>query len=214
MKSSSKYFDNDKIEEKILLFQQTKDPLIIDELVPVLKKLIAGVIGKYKLLRRNYINDDIYQEAWVGIMEVLPKWSKEKGNAFSYLTAVVKNKIFWYLKNNYQDTSITSDDIIKISIDNRPEEYGKNSIEPRNRDGNTLDKLSIVDYVRKLSVEQLGLTRDEDYKKILVNIKEKMLSGDNINYDDLIKEIQKELLIPKKKVRTLLDRIYKNFVGD
>jgi RNA polymerase sigma factor (sigma-70 family) len=216
MKSSNKipYFNNKDVEEKILLFQQTGDPVIIDELVPTLKKLIAGVIGKYKLLRRNYINDDLYQEAWVGIMEVVGKWNPERGTAFSYLTGVVRNKIFWYLKNHYHDTSVTSDDTVKISLDDHQNDKTyQTSVNPQNL-LNEANDFMIKDYLKKLTIDDLSLPENDNYDIILESIKAKILSNDNIIYEDLIRETQKELVIPKKQVRELLDAIYNKFIGE
>jgi DNA-directed RNA polymerase specialized sigma subunit len=207
------YFDNKKIEEKITTYQQNKDPQILNELTPDFEKLILGVIGKYKLLRSNFINDDLFQEAWVGILEVIPKWSKEKGDIFSYLTAVVKNKIFWYLKNQYQDTSYVSNDLLQVEID-------EDSVFMNEKIDN-FDLISIKDYVKKIEIENLNIGlddekpgKDKDFAITLSSIKEKILSGDNIEYREMIKEIQKETLIPKKKIKAVLDAMYRNFIGE
>lgn len=212
MSSNKKmYFDNDEVEKKILIFQKTGDRRQLEELIPIFEKLISGVIGKYKLLRRNYINDDLYQEAWVGIMEVINKWNKEKGDAFSYLTAVAKNKIFWYLKNNYKDTSMNAPEIVKISINSKTDDI-ESSIDLEDTSRDKLDVLLICDYIKKLTIDQLDVDKnDEDYAKILESFKKKIISEDNIEYSDLVKETQKELGIQKKKIRTLLDAIYVHF---
>jgi DNA-directed RNA polymerase specialized sigma24 family protein len=202
------YFDNNYVEKKIIEFQETKNNDIIEELAPVFHKLISGVIGRYKLLRRNYINDDLAQEAWVGILEAAPKWSKEKGDAFSYFTGVARNKIFWFLKSQYQDTSMTSNDLTTVSID---EENGLEFIE----EDNDFENLSAIkDYIIKLTAEKLNLPDDESYEIILENIKSKMINGDSVKYDDLVKETQKEIGFPKKKVRFVLDSIYSHFMGE
>jgi DNA-directed RNA polymerase specialized sigma24 family protein len=204
------YFDNDFVEERIIEFQKTKDPKIIDELTPIFKKLILGVIGRYKLLRRNYVNDDLSQEAWVGILEAAPKWSKEKGDAFSYFTGVARNKIFWYLKSYYQDTSIDSDDLSTIALDDE-----NSTFELSDEDSAGFENESAIkDYVLKLTPEILDLPDDLGYAAILDSIKRKIVHGDSVKYEDLIKETQKEIGHPKKKVRFVLDQIYSHFMGE
>ena len=204
------YFDNDKVEELILEYQRTKDPAIIDELAPVFKKLIIGVIGRYKLLRRNFVNDDLSQEAWVGLLEAAPKWSKEKGDAFSYFTGVARNKIFWYLKSYYQDTSMNSEDPSKLAIDDSTINFELGTDEE-----NGFENMSAIrDYVLKLTSDCLNLPEDESYGIILDSIKMKMMNGDSVKYEDLIKETQKEIGYPQKKVRFVLDAIYSHFMGE
>jgi len=204
------YFDNELVEKKIIEFQQTGDNKIIEDLAPVFKKLISGVIGRYKLLRRNYINDDLSQEAWVGILEAAPRWSKEKGDAFSYFTGVARNKIFWYLKAYYQDTSMTApENQQSVAIDD-----SNNSYEPIVDEDGFEDKTSIQDYILKLTPEALDLPDDESYGIILGSIKSKIVHGDSVKYEDLIKETQKEIGYPKKKVRFVLDKIYAHFMGE
>ena len=51
--SKKNYFDNAFVEEKITEFQQTGNKAIIEELTPIFRKLISGVIGRYKLLRKT-----------------------------------------------------------------------------------------------------------------------------------------------------------------
>ena len=208
--SKKMYFDNDHVEERLIEFQATKDYEIINELNPVFNKLISGVIGRYKLLRRNYINEDIRQEAWVGILEAAPKWSKEKGDAFSYFTGVARNKIFWYLKSYYQDTSLNSEDPHFMAID---DENFNNEISQDS--DNEFENLSAIrDYILKLTAESLSLPEDESYSMILDSIKAKMMHGDSVRYEDLIRETQKEIGHPKKKVRFVLDAIYSHFMGE
>ena len=208
--SKKMYFDNDYVEERLIEFQATKDYEIINELNPVFNKLISGVIGRYKLLRRNYINEDIRQEAWVGILEAAPKWSKEKGDAFSYFTGVARNKIFWYLKSYYQDTSLNSEDPHFMAID---DENFNNEISQDS--DNEFENLSAIrDYILKLTADALSLPEDESYSIILESIKAKMMHGDSVRYEDLIRETQKEIGHPKKKVRFVLDAIYSHFMGE
>ena len=204
------YFDNDYVEKKITEFQQTNDQKIIEELAPIFRKLITGVIGKYKLLRRNYINDDLSQEAWVGILEAAPRWSKEKGDAFSYFTGVTRNKIFWYLKATYQDTSMTAPDTPQpIALDD------DNNFDVVSDEDAGFENLSAIrDYILKLTAEKLDLPEDESYTMILDSIKSKIVHGDSVRYEDLIKETQKEIGHPKKKVRFVLDQIYAHFMGE
>jgi len=204
------YFDNSKVEELITEWQRTKDPAIIDELAPVFKQLITGVIGRYKLLRRNFVNDDLSQEAWVGILEAAPKWHKEKGDAFSYFTGVARNKIFWYLKSYYQDTSVTSEDPGKLAIDDSTINFELGSDE----EGGFENMSAIRDYILKLTPDCLNLPEDESYGIILESIKMKIMHGDSVKYEDLIKETQKEIGHPKKKVRFVLDAIYSHFMGE
>lgn len=204
------YFDNEKVEELIVEYQQTRDQKIIDELTPTFKKLIIGVIGRYKLLRRNFVNDDLSQEAWVGILEAAPKWSKEKGDAFSYFTGVARNKIFWYLKSYYQDTSMNADDPSTLALDDSTINF-----ELTDPEENGFENISAIrDYILKLTPELLNLPDDESYGIILESIKSKMMHGDSVKYEDLIKETQKEIGHPKKKVRFVLDRIYSHFMGE
>lgn len=205
------YFDNDHVEARLIEFQATRDYDIINELNPIFSKLISGVIGRYKLLRRNYINDDIRQEAWVGILEAAPKWSKEKGDAFSYFTGVARNKIFWYLKSYYQDTSMNSEDPHFMAIDdeNFNHDFSQDS-------DNEFENLSAIrDYILKLTADSLNLPEDdESYGIILDSIKAKIINGDSVRYEDLIRETQKEIGHPKKKVRFVLDAIYSHFMGE
>lgn len=204
------YFDNLKVEELICEWQKTRDPAIIDELTPTFKKLITGVIGRYKLLRRNYVNDDLSQEAWVGILEAAPRWNKEKGDAFSYFTGVARNKIFWYLKSQYQDTSMNSEDPTAIALDDANINFELGTDEE-----NGFENMSAIrDYILKLTPENLNLPDDESYGTILDSIKMKMVNGDSVKYEDLIKETQKEIGHPKKKVRFVLDSIYAHFMGE
>jgi len=208
--SKKMYFDNDYVEARLIEFQATRDYDIINELNPIFNKLISGVIGRYKLLRRNYINDDIRQEAWVGILEAAPKWSKEKGDAFSYFTGVARNKIFWYLKSYYQDTSLDSADPHFMAIDdeNFNHDFSQDS-------DNEFENLSAIrDYILKLTAESLNLPDDESYGIILESIKAKIINGDSVRYEDLIRETQKEIGHPKKKVRFVLDAIYSHFMGE
>jgi len=204
------YFDNDYVEGRITEFQQTGNSEIIEELTPVFKKLISGVIGRYKLLRRNYVNDDLSQEAWVGILEAAPKWSKEKGDAFSYFTGVARNKIFWYLKAYYKDTSMNSAEPQTVALDdaNSHFELGEEGSDEFENES------AIKDYILKLTPDILDLPDDESYAVILDSIKAKIMHGDSVKYEDLIKETQKEIGHPKKKVRFVLDRIYLHFMGD
>ncbi len=208
--SKKMYFDNEYVEERLSEFQTTKDYSIINNLSPVFDKLISGVIGRYKLLRRNYINDDIRQEAWVGILEAAPKWSKEKGDAFSYFTGVARNKIFWYLKSYYQDTSLNSEDPHFMQID---DENFNNDLSQDS--DNEFENLSAIrDYILKLTGESLNLPDEESYGIILDSIKAKIINGDSVRYEDLIRETQKEIGHPKKKVRFVLDSIYSHFMGE
>jgi len=207
------YFDNIEIEKKILEYQKTKNPQIIEDLAPVFNKLISGVIGRYKLLRRNYINDDISQEAWLGIMEVANKWEKSKGDAFSYFTAVIRNKIFWFLKNQYKDTSYTSEDPVQVDIEMQITDYNPN-IAFRDKIDPNYEFSAIADYIRKLDIYNLKLGHDDECKKALEVIKEKLLSEDNIENEELIIEIQRETSIPKKKIRLVLTSIYSDFMGE
>jgi DNA-directed RNA polymerase specialized sigma subunit len=204
------YFDNDFVELKITEFQKTGDRTIIDELEPIFKKLIHGIISRYKLIRSNVINDDLPQEAWVGILEVLPKWNKERGDAFSCFTAVAKNKMLWYLKNNYKDTSLNSNDPSRIALDDE-----NVKLELSTDVDQSFEALSAIrDFVQKLTSDSLDLPEDECYNIILESIKEKIVHGDHIIYENLIKETQKEIGHPKKKVRFVLDRIYAAFTGE
>lgn len=204
------YFDNDKVEKLIVKYQQTNDPAIINELAPVFKQLINGVISKYKLLRRNFINDDLSQEAWVGILESAHRWTKEKGDAFSYFTGVARNKIFWYLKSYYRDTSMNSDDIFKLSLDDATLNFELGS-----REENGFENISAIrDYILKLTTDCLNLPDDKSYDIILESIKSKMINGDSVKYEDLVKETQKEIGHPKKKVRFVLDAIYSHFMEE
>ncbi len=204
------YFDNDFVELKIAEFQKTNDRSIIDELEPIFKKLIYGIISRYKLIRSNVINDDLPQEAWVGILEVLPKWNKERGDAFSCFTAVAKNKMLWYLKNNYKDTSLNSNDPSRIALDDEDV-----NLELSTDVDSSFEALSAIkDFVQKLTSDSLDLPEEECYNTILESIKEKIVHGDHILYENLIKETQKEIGYPKKKVRFVLDRIYAAFTGE
>lgn len=208
--TSKMYFDNAFVEERLLEFQATKNYDIINELNPIFNKLISGVIGRYKLLRKNYINEDIRQEAWVGILEAAPKWSKEKGDAFSYFTGVARNKIFWYLKSYYRDTSLNSADPHFMAID---DENFNNELSQDS--DNEFENLSAIrDYILKLTAESLNLPEDESYGIILNSIKAKIAHGDSVRYEDLIRETQKEIGLPKKKVRFVLDAIYSHFMGE
>jgi DNA-directed RNA polymerase specialized sigma24 family protein len=201
------YFDNQYVEEQIIRFQQTRDNEILNDLLPIFNKLISGVIERYRLLRRNYINDDIAQEAWVGILESAPRWSKEKGDAFSYFTGVVRNKIFWYLKAHYKDTSMNSNDPETVNIDDE-------SIDVRTDESHGVESESVIrDYILKLTPEALNLPEEnEEYGIILESIKAKIAHNDSVKYEDLIKETQKEIGHPKKKVRFVLDSIYAHFM--
>lgn len=204
------YFDNDFVELKITEFQKTGDRTIVDELEPIFKKLINGIISRYKLIRSNVINDDLPQEAWVGILEVLPKWNKERGDAFSCFTAVAKNKMLWYLKNNYKDTSLNSNDPSRIALDDE-----NVNLELSTDADNGFEAMSSIrDFVSKLTADSLDLPEDECYNSILDSIKAKIAHGDAILYENLIKETQKEIGFPKKKVRFVLDRIYAAFTGE
>lgn len=204
------YFDNDFVELKITEFQKTGDRAIIDELEPIFKKLIHGIISRYKLIRSNVINDDLPQEAWVGILEVLPKWNKERGDAFSCFTAVAKNKMLWYLKNNYKDTSLNSNDPSRIALDDE-----NVNLELSTDADNSFEAMSAIrDFVQKLTADTLDLPEEECYNAILESIKDKIVNGDHILYENLIKETQKEIGFPKKKVRFVLDRIYSAFTGE
>lgn len=209
--TSKMYFDNTFVEERLLEFQATKNYDVINELNPIFNKLISGVIGRYKLLRKNYINEDIRQEAWVGILEAAPKWSKEKGDAFSYFTGVTRNKIFWYLKSYYRDTSLNSEDPHFMAID---DENFNNELSQDS--DNEFENLSAIrDYILKLTAESLNLSEDdESYGIILDSIKAKIVNGDSVKYEDLIRETQKEIGLPKKKVRFVLDAIYSHFMGE
>jgi hypothetical protein len=40
------------------------------------------------------------------------------------------------------------------------------------------------------------------------------MHGDSVKYEDLIRETQKEIGHPKKKVRFVLDAIYSHFMGE
>jgi DNA-directed RNA polymerase specialized sigma subunit len=203
------YFDNDYVEKRIAEFQKTGDGIIIIELEPIFKKLIHGIISRYKLIRSNFINEDLPQEAWVGILEVLPKWNKERGDAFSCFTAVAKNKMLWYLKNNYKDTSLNSNDPSRIALDDE-----NVKLELSTDVESSFEALEeLRDFVQKLTPETLDLPEDDCYTAILNSIKEKIVHGDCILYENLIKETQKEIGHPKKKVRFVLDRIYAHFTG-
>lgn len=207
------YFNNNEVEKQITEYQQTKDPKILENLTPIFNKLIAGVIGKYKLLRRNYINDDIYQEAWLGILEVINKWEKTKGDAFSYFTAVVRNKIFWFLKNHYKDTSYTSEDPVQVDIEMQITDYNPNIVFRDKIDPN-YEMSAVTDFIKKINIYNLKLGYDDECKKALEIIKEKILSGDNIENEELIIEIQRETGIPKKKIRLVLTAIYSEFIEE
>jgi len=212
------YFNNEEIEKQIIIYLKTKDPQIIEELAPVFNKLITGVIGRYKLLRRNYINNDISQEAWLGIMEVINKWEKNKGDAFSYFTAVIRNKIFWFLKNQYKDTSYNSEDPVQVDIEMQITDYNPNISEKRISSRDKIDpnyeSCSITDYIKKLDIYKLKLGYDDQCREALEIIKGRLLSEDNIENEELIIEIQRETQIPKKKIRLVLTAIYSDFIGE
>jgi hypothetical protein len=146
----------------------------------------------------------------VGILEAAPRWSKEKGDAFSYFTGVARNKIFWYLKSYYQDTSLNSEDPHFMAIDD--ENFSKDFSADSD---NEFENLSAIrDYILKLTSEALNLPEDESYDIILDSIKAKIINGDSVKYEDLIRETQKEIGHPKKKVRFVLDAIYSHFMGE
>jgi DNA-directed RNA polymerase specialized sigma subunit len=209
------YFKNEEVEERVLEYQRTRDIKIIEELEPIFKNLINGVISRYKLLRRNYINDDLAQEAWVGIMEAIHKWDKTKGDAFSFFTAISKNKIFWYLKNQYKDTSITSDEPITVNVDDNNANF---DMYMGSHPENVEHTYTVLEFITKIKMSDLKIRSTDENKRILECIKNKVIcnegkSIDNIVYADLIREIQKETKIPKKNIRHVLEKIYKTYTG-
>jgi len=71
----------------------------------------------------------------------------------------------------------------------------------------------IRDYILKLTPEALNFPEEnEEYGIILESIKAKIAHNDSVKYEDLIKETQKEIGHPKKKVRFVLDSIYAHFM--
>ena len=209
------YFKNEEVEERVLEYQRTRDVKIIEELEPIFKNLINGVISRYKLLRRNYINDDLAQEAWVGIMEAIHKWDKTKGDAFSFFTVISKNKIFWYLKNQYKDTSITSDEPITVNVDDNNANF---DIYIGSHPENVEHTYAVLEFITKIKISDLKVRSTDENKRILEHIKNKVIcnegkSIDNIVYADLIREIQKETKIPKKNIKYILEKIYKTYTG-
>lgn len=202
------YFDSKLIGEKVLEYQsvqtQEERDIILEELRPTFALLIDGVIKKYQLLRRNYINDDISAEGWEGILQTLGKWNPEEGTTFSFFTAVVKNKIFWLLRNHYMDTSIENTTFEEVDFDTAVQ---NELISTATSD--TTSEYEIDDFVNKLKLSDLdtGKYFGEDS---FITIKDMILQHDC--KDEIRKTIQKQFRIPKKTVDALLQEIYIKFM--
>lgn len=125
------YFGKD-VEESIIKYNQTVDEAEKDRLYefsihPALNKLVENVIHKYKFYYYDSTYEDLKHETVLYLHERLPKYTQNKGKAFSYFTIVARNYLIVRTTENYEsqvnrDPLVIVDDRRDISSELQAEE--------------------------------------------------------------------------------------------
>ncbi len=97
------YFTQDT-EDAIIAYtaeesQHLRNKVYNDYIHKPLQKMTESLIHRYKFYHFDAVTKDVQHEVIAFILEKLPKYSKEKGKAFSYFSIVAKN---YLIQNNYK----------------------------------------------------------------------------------------------------------------
>jgi len=97
------YFTQDT-EDAIIAYNQEesaaqRNKVYNDYIHFPLQKMTESLIHRYKFYHFDAATKDVQHEVIAFILEKLPKYSKEKGKAFSYFSIVAKN---YLIQNNYK----------------------------------------------------------------------------------------------------------------
>ena len=103
-KGSSRYYFTQKTEDAIIRYNNESRPhmrnkIYNEHIHKPLFKMAENLIHRYKFYHFDAATRDVQHEVIAFILEKLPKYSKDKGKAFSYFSIVAKN---YLIQNNYK----------------------------------------------------------------------------------------------------------------
>lgn len=101
-------FDNQKVEDLIEQYNQNgRDPLVLGEIFVNSRTLISVIASKYS--QGDLEQDDLEQEAKAKLMQVIHKYSPDKGKAYSYFSVVIMHAMVDYVRKF--NTNILVDEV-------------------------------------------------------------------------------------------------------
>lgn len=107
-KQNKNWYFTSQTEESIKLYNETDDDLVKNrvyakEIRPAFNKLVENIIHTFKFYYTDGQSlDDVQHEVVSFLIEKLPKFTSDKGKAFSYFSIVAKNYLILNNNKNYK----------------------------------------------------------------------------------------------------------------
>ena len=120
-KKTKNYYFTADVDVSIKQLNATEDQLERDriyrqEIKPAFEKLVENIIHTFKFYYTDGISlKDLQHEVVSFLVEKLPKFTSDKGKAFSYFSIVAKNFCILKNKNNYK--TLLSHDRLDVGSD-------------------------------------------------------------------------------------------------
>jgi hypothetical protein len=108
IKRSEKVYFTKDTEDAIVRYNETHDPeqrekIFIEYIAYPLDKIAENVINRFKFPYVHHSFDDIKKQVVSFLVTNLPKYSKDKGKAFSYFSVIAKNYLIYHNNNGYKE---------------------------------------------------------------------------------------------------------------
>jgi len=92
-------FDNDKVTTLAIIWQQTRDPQMLERIILGSTSLVEAIVAGYGYTHK----DDLLQESFSRIIYALPHFNPRISSLHNYLTTVIRNTCSTFLsKENKQ----------------------------------------------------------------------------------------------------------------
>jgi len=107
-KQSKNWYFNSQTEDSIKLYNETDDQILKNKIYardirPAFNKLVENIIHTFKFYYTDGQSlDDVQHEVVSFLIEKLPKFTSDKGKAFSYFSIVAKNYLILHNNKNYK----------------------------------------------------------------------------------------------------------------
>lgn len=91
-------FDQQVCTPLVMIWQQSRDPQILDRIMVGVKGLVEAIVTGYDPLYR----DDLIQESYAKILYAIEYYDPKRANLHTFLTTVIKNICYSYINKEYK----------------------------------------------------------------------------------------------------------------
>lgn len=117
-KVANRNYFGKEVENDIILYNSIEDEgersrIYEQRIHPALNKLVENVIHKYKFYYYDSTYEDLKHETVIYLHERLPKYTSDKGKAFSYFTVIARNYLIVRTTENYE-SKVNRDSLVVV----------------------------------------------------------------------------------------------------